>query len=58
MAFVKENTQSKAPFAIFSIIKQVDWNKPMDIISSFNNADILGNGSNRVVLILGVTNSD
>lgn len=54
MVFMQKNAQSKAPFAVWlSIIKQVDWNKPMDIISSFNNADMLGNGSKRVVFNIG-----
>jgi mRNA interferase HigB len=56
--FVKENAQSKKAFEIWlSIIKRADWNAPQDIIRTFNSADILGQGSSRVVLILGATNT-
>ena len=52
--YVKGNAQSKAPFATWlSIIKRVEWNGPNDIISTFNSADILGNGSERVVFNIG-----
>lgn len=52
--YVLKNAQSKASFqAWFSIIKRVDWNEPNDIISTFNYADIIGNGSERVVFNLG-----
>ena len=43
--YVKENAQSKAALEIWlSIIKQVDWEEPNDITSTFVSADILGNG--------------
>ena len=31
------------------IIKNVDWEIPLDIIDTFNKADILGKSSNRIV---------
>ncbi len=52
--YVKANAQSRVPFEIwFSIIKRIEWNEPNDIISTFNSADILGNGSERVVFNIG-----
>lgn len=30
-------------------IKEADWNIPIDILQKFPSADLLGNGSNRVV---------
>lgn len=55
--FVKGNTQSRASFEIwFSIIRRAEWRKPQDIISTFNSADILGDGSNRVVFNIGGNN--
>ena len=52
--YVKENAQSKSSFAIWlSIIKRVEWNKPNDIIFTFNSADILGNDSERIVFNIG-----
>lgn len=55
--YVLKNARSKASFKIWlSILKRVDWNEPTDIISTFNSADILGNGSNRVVLNIGGNN--
>ena len=54
VAFIRKNPQSNAPFiAWFSTIKRVNWNVPFDIISTFNSADILGKGSERVVFNIG-----
>jgi mRNA interferase HigB len=36
-----------------SILKQVDWNEPKDIVSTYHKADILGKGSNRIVFNIG-----
>lgn len=38
------------------VIKRVDWNSPEDILSTFNSADLLGNGTNRVVFNIGGNN--
>jgi mRNA interferase HigB len=55
--YVLKNARSKASFEIWlSIIKQVDWTEPNDIISTFNSADILGNSSDRVVFNIGGNN--
>ena len=55
--FVLKNAKSKAPFeAWMSIIKRVDRSDPSEIISTFKSADILGNGSSRVVFNIGGNN--
>ena len=55
--FISDNARSVASFEIWlSIIKRVDWNEPNEIISTFNSADILGNGSDRVVFNIGGNN--
>jgi mRNA interferase HigB len=55
--YVLFNSQSKNAFEKWlTIIKRVDWNIPSEIISTFNSADILGKGSNRVIFILGEIN--
>lgn len=55
--FAKKNARSRSSFEVWlSIIKQVNWNEPKDIISTFNSADILGESSNRVVFNIGGNN--
>lgn len=55
--YVLRNARSKASFEIWlSIIKRVDWAEPNEIITTFNSADILGNGSDRVVFNIGGNN--
>lgn len=55
--YVLDNDRSKASFEIWlTVIKLADWNTPKDIISTFNNADIIGNGSNRVVFNIAGNN--
>ncbi len=52
--YILKNARSKVSFEIWlSIIKRADWNEPNDIISTFNSADILGKGSDRVVFNIG-----
>lgn len=52
--FMIANSQSKRPFEIWlSIVKNTDWDSPQDIVKTFNSADILGKGSNRVVFNIG-----
>ena len=52
--YVNKNAQGKVPFKIWlSIIKWADWNDPTNIFSTFNSADILGRGSERVVFNIG-----
>ncbi|MCF8450461.1 MAG: type II toxin-antitoxin system HigB family toxin [Taibaiella sp.] len=51
-AFV--NSGSRVGFQIWlSVLKYTDWNDPEDIQSTFGTADILGNGTNRVVFNIG-----
>ncbi len=55
--FSAENSQSKKPFAFWlTAIKYANWNSPEDIQSTFGTADLLGNGSNRVVFNIGGNN--
>lgn len=55
--YVHNNARSRASFEIwYSIIKRVVWNEPNDIITTFSSADILGNGSERVVFNIGGNN--
>jgi len=52
--YVSENAQSRVAFGTWlSIIKRAEWDKPLDMITTFNSADILGNGSERVVFNIG-----
>ena len=56
-AYAKSNAQSNAPFSIWlTTIKFADWNIPEDIKATFGYADILGEGSNRVILNIGGNN--
>jgi mRNA interferase HigB len=56
-AYAAKNARSKPSFAIWlAMIKRADWKEPSDIIASFNSADILGNGSERVVFNIGGNN--
>lgn len=52
--FVTQNQNSRNAFRFWlSIIKRADWDKPEDIVVTFNTADILGKGTNRVVFNIG-----
>jgi len=55
--YIKNNAKSKASFEIwFSMIKHADWNEPNEITATFNSADLLGRGSNRVIFNIGGNN--
>ncbi len=55
--YVLNNARSRTSFETWlSILKRSDWNEPKDIVSTFNSADILGKGSNRVVFNIGGKN--
>ena len=55
--YVLKNARSRSSFEIWlSIVGHADWNEPNDIISTFNSADILGKGSDRVVFNIGGNN--
>ena len=48
--FMSNNASSKISFEILLVkLKIADWSKPIDIVRTFPSADLLGNGSNRVV---------
>jgi len=52
--YIKDNSQSRVAFSIWNaIIKDADWVEPSSIIQTFSSADILGNGSERVVFNIG-----
>ena len=52
--YILSNSQSKGCFLNWnSILSRADWNEPLDIILTYNSADILGNGTNRVVFNIG-----
>lgn len=55
--YVLNNVQSKASFSTWlSIINRADWDSPNEIISTFNSADVIGKGSERVVFNIGGNN--
>lgn len=52
--YITKNIQSSEGFRVWlSIVKHADWKEPLDIVHTYNSADILGNGSNRVVFNIG-----
>ncbi len=52
--FVRKNARGKTSFENWlAVLKHVDWREPSDIISTFNSADILGKGFDRVVFNIG-----
>ena len=55
--FILENARSKTSFGIwYAILKLADWSEPNDMIMSFSSADLLGNGTNRIVFNVGGNN--
>src|SRR6476661_3942927 len=55
--FVARFPGARVPFSIWlTVIKAVDWNEPRDILQTFGAADLLGNGSDRVVFNIGGNN--
>jgi len=55
--YILKNARSRVSFEIWlSVIKRVDWKEPNDIIATFNSADILGKGSDRVIFNIGGNN--
>ena len=48
--FVLQNARSRSSFGFWlTLLKHADWIEPGDIADTFGSADLLGNGSNRVV---------
>jgi mRNA interferase HigB len=57
--YVLKNARSKVSFELWlSNIKRADWNDPIDILSTFSSADVLGKSSHRVVFDLEGTTTD
>ena len=52
--FATQYAGSRAAFRIWlSLLKQADWTSPGDIVQTFGSADLLGNGTRRVVFDIG-----
>ncbi len=55
--FIRKHAVGKSAFSNWlSVLRSVDWNRPEDILLTFGAADLLGNGSNRVVFDIGGNN--
>lgn len=55
--FVKTNARSKNSFRIWlTNLKYADWDEPEDIVRTFGSADLLRNGTNRIVFDIGGNN--
>ncbi|MEQ8552819.1 MAG: type II toxin-antitoxin system HigB family toxin [Cyclobacteriaceae bacterium] len=55
--FVKEHASGKSSFEDWTTkIKNADWNDPLDMKTTFNSVDFLGDGSSRVVFNIGGNN--
>jgi mRNA interferase HigB len=55
--FAFQNARSRSSFRIWlTLLKQADWNEPGDIAATYRSADLLGNGSNRVVFDIAGNN--
>ncbi len=56
-AYTLKNARSKSSFRLWlTAIRFADWQAPEDIQDTFGAADLLGNGSNRVVFDIGGNN--
>lgn len=55
--FALQNARSRRYFRVWlTLLKQADWNVPGDIIYTCGSADLLGNGSKRVVFDIAGNN--
>lgn len=55
--FIRKHAVGKSTFSNWlSVLRNVDWNRSEDILFTFGAADLLGNGSNRVVFDIGGNN--
>ena len=53
-AFVLANAPARSLFTNWlAVLKAANWLTPADILATFGSADLLGNGSNRVVFNVG-----
>lgn len=52
--YIVSNSQSKTGLIEWmNKLNHADWSEPLDIISTYNSADTLGSGTNRVVFNIG-----
>lgn len=55
--YTKQNAPGRGSFSIWlSVLKYADWIEPGDIKCTYGSADLLGNGSCRVVFDIGGNN--
>jgi len=55
--FAIQNARSRSSFRIWlAFLKRADWNEPGDISDTYGSADLLGNGSSRVVFDIAGNN--
>jgi len=55
--YVAKNSGSRSPFLTWlNIIAEADWSIPEDIMDTYSSADLLGNGTKRVVFDIGGNN--
>jgi len=56
-SYVGGNARSRSSFAEWlTKLKHADWERPVDMRSTFGTADLLGKGSSRVVFDIGGNN--
>jgi|SRR5688500_4585852 mRNA interferase HigB len=52
--YAKDNARSRSSLELwFLAVKGSDWNRPEDILKTFNSADLLGRGTDRVIFDIG-----
>jgi mRNA interferase HigB len=55
--YVVANARSRSSFRLWlTNLNHSDWEHPGDVIKTFGSADLLGNGSDRVVFDIGGNN--
>jgi len=55
--FAMRNAASRSSFRIWlALLKNADWAEPGDINETFGSADLLGDGSNRIVFNIAGNN--
>lgn len=53
-AFVRNNARSRSSvYRWMALVNKADWKEPQDIVRTFNQSDILGRNSQRVVFDIG-----
>jgi mRNA interferase HigB len=55
--YIASHAIGKSSFRLWlNVIKTTDWKEPKDILETFGSADLLGNGTERVVFDIGGNN--